>query len=564
VSLGHPELKVSSMTGDGLGNVHALWRATVQGGQTYYHSLRAPNGTWTALTAIDGGQHAYAPLMAADATGGLHVLWKRDTGGDTRFHYAYRSPGGVWQTPIGLAGSANLDKPLWLDVDSRGNVYALSEESRSSRFLFKPAGAGWAPIEDMDARFRSWVQAKALAVGPDDRVYVVGSIRPGNWDTESEPAVLARTAEGQWSIEYGAPLVDNVTAFDIGLDGSLYVVIGNPYESTTTLFWRDPSGAWRQTTPPLAGHGMVGAVDSLGRLHALSRDGAYTIWTPNKGWLTPTPLDVAWGSLAVDAYDLPHVIGPAADPDVQQQFYFGPAGATAASSSTLWQQVAIPANMPSPTLAFMQRLHGRLPGGQTALRAFVDDGGVITPLPVAAGGRAWSLAWADLTPWQGKTVKVGVTLEQAAGEPQAQAWIDDITLTPGYADVDVQAQGPRAVSPGEAADLRIEVRNQGGVDTEWVELHAQLDDDLTFVSASPPPTTTEGQLLRWSLGSLPAFSDVQVIILKVRGEANHPYLNMPRYIPIGAGTTTPERHYENNERVLELIVAEESFLPLVR
>jgi hypothetical protein len=403
-----------------------------------------------------------------------------------------------------------------------------------------------------------------MAIGPDDRLIIPAILTTGMDD--SERVLLTRTPEGQWGAIRGAPIDVQEDIFDVEIaaNGAIYVIFGSGYGGVKQMAYRGPAGIWSESTPlPVDVLEEGTAVDSLGRLHVVSRGGRYLIWTPGAGWGAPLALDVNGAYVVIDAFDLPHIIGPAPYPAPNEWVYFGPAAATAATS-TLWQQVTIPADMAAPTLAFMQRRHGALPGGQTGLRAFVEEGGVTTPLAVAGGGRAWSLAWVDLSPWQGKTVKVGLTLEQAAGEPAAQAWLDDISVAAGYADLATRVISRRGAGPGAPLPLRIEVRNQGGVAAAGVSLRLSLQNGLTFVSADPPPVSVNGQEVRWELGDLPAFSPAQTIVVTLTGRINPDGLDRPYIIDVEASTPTAERQWMNNGGNYMLLIAEQSFLPAVR
>jgi hypothetical protein len=60
----------------------------------------------------------------------------------------------------------------------------------------------------------------------------------------------------------------------------------------------------------------------------------------------------------------------------------------------------------------------------------VEVDGVRQPLALGLAGQGWQHAWADMTPWAGKTVTLRFELDQPAGSLPGQVWLDEITLGP--------------------------------------------------------------------------------------------------------------------------------------
>jgi hypothetical protein len=50
----------------------------------------------------------------------------------------------------------------------------------------------------------------------------------------------------------------------------------------------------------------------------------------------------------------------------------------------------------------------------------------------------------------------------------------------------------------------------------------------------------------------------------VRGQTHSGGLTSPYYIRVAADTTTSQRQYGNSDRMVELIIAEQLFLPAIR
>jgi hypothetical protein len=564
-SLGQPRLHALDAAADAQGNVHVLWAghlAASPGDTGYYHSLRAPNGEWTAYHFIQAFQGS-EPVIAVDPAGAFHALWQSPRG---QYQYIYRNPAGAWST-VQTVANTTAPFPAAMVSDRAGNLHVIFSEREfgSHYYMLKPVGGGWKAPVDLDLLLDMRVTTKNLAVGPDGVVTIAARVVDDHNDTTPVFALITRTPAGQWGVQYGGPtmLAGSVLSMAFAPDGALHLIhMPGSHDQLNYHTVRDAAGGWSDSVPlPNTNYFMDAAIDARGRLHHLSGVGAaYSIWTPGLGWSSPASLNVAYGVIVIDPNDLPHIVGIAPDGQTADMRYVGPALAAAAATSTLWQQVTIPADMSAPTLTFMQRRHGEPPGG-SGLTAFVDEAGTITPLTLPPGRPAWSMGWVDLSPWAGKTVKVGFTLNQAAGEPYAAAWIDDVSLSPAYADLVVRGVMRSSVPPGGQTELRIDVFNQGGVAATGVSVSLSPDDEFTFVSSDPPPTSTSGKVRTWQLGDFAANSPVKSVIVRLAAPARPPQRQLTNQMDVFAAQ--PEPLARNNTQYLEVLVGYQAFMPRV-
>lgn len=130
------------------------------------------------------------------------------------------------------------------------------------------------------------------------------------------------------------------------------------------------------------------------------------------------------------------------------------------------------------------------------------------------------------------------------------------------ADVYVQAPSMIGVLPGESTMIAMRVGNQGGGAASQVQLTASLGAGLTYLDATPAPTSINGQVLTWDLPDLPGAA-VQSILLQVRlpdGAA------LGTLYPVGLSLSCAEDEsvVGNNIQTIQVMASKLIFLPLVR
>jgi sugar lactone lactonase YvrE len=163
-----------------------------------------------------------------------------------------------------------IDRPLKVAVGASGDVYVsdrgqhVTELTATGQFVRRWGGPGTQP-----GRFRLY--SGALAVGPDNRVYVADT---GNFRIQvfsSTGRYLAQYGNyGQGPGEFVWP-----SDIVVGSDGTMYVA--DDRAATVTALSRDGRQLWRHGTPAeadpdLLGHEHLGGVDTQGRLVTANDD----------------------------------------------------------------------------------------------------------------------------------------------------------------------------------------------------------------------------------------------------------------------------------------------------
>jgi len=128
--------------------------------------------------------------------------------------------------------------------------------------------------------------------------------------------------------------------------------------------------------------------------------------------------------------------------------------------------------------------------------------------------------------------------------------------------IDVYVQAPESIGalPGETVTIGIRVGNQGGGAASQVQLTANLDAALTFISATPTPTSTNGQLLTWNLPDL-AGGAVQTVYLQV-GLPNNAALGLLYPVGLSVSCGGDDSYMGNNTQTSQVMAALRVFLPL--
>jgi hypothetical protein len=130
--------------------------------------------------------------------------------------------------------------------------------------------------------------------------------------------------------------------------------------------------------------------------------------------------------------------------------------------------------------------------------------------------------------------------------------------------VDVYVQAPTKIGaqPGGVTSLSIQVGNQGGGAASQVKFIAELDAALTYLGATPAPSSNTGNIYTWNLSDL-AGGAVQTVSVRVR-------------VPVGAtlGTLYPvdmsvscsevDSYTDNDTQTSQVMAARQLFLPLAR
>jgi len=159
-------------------------------------------------------------------------------------------------------------------------------------------------------------------------------------------------------------------------------------------------------------------------------------------------------------------------------------------------------------------------------------------------------------------VTLTFNIHQSAGQPQAWAYLDEISLGSTFPDVWVTQTGSAASAlPGDALRLSVAYGNRGHAQAGDVRLTEVLGPGLSFIAADPPPTDI-APWPTWEIGDLPPGSGSLLVVITATVAVTTPF---PGEISATATieTGTPELETENNAATLPIAVATRLYLPLV-
>ena len=232
---------------------------------------------------------------------------------------------------------------------------------------------------------------------------------------------------------------------------------------------------------------------------------------------------------------------------------------TPAGVTTLAQQMVVPSNTVAPTLSFGYWLILPSPSAGDGFEVEVGAAGnTTTVFSQAVGANGWQYHWVDLSPWSGQSITVRFRLNRVSAG-SASVTIDEVSA--GSAHPDLWVREVSGASPaGGLLRTALAYGNRGGVDAQGGSVTLPLPAQLTFVSADPPPTATT-PVLRWDVGSLPAFSQ-GTINLTLRMSASAPYGST---VSTTAAVTsaTAELETANNTASGSVFVGSRGYLPLI-
>ena len=130
------------------------------------------------------------------------------------------------------------------------------------------------------------------------------------------------------------------------------------------------------------------------------------------------------------------------------------------------------------------------------------DSDVPTPLDPAIPDTGKELPGLDSLPGDGDGRRI-----PSAGQ-QAQPDTPD-SIRP---HLTIQKQAPKTATVGVPLDYRIILQNQGDMTAYDLTIEDELGGTAELISANPPPTTTSGGVMRWSVGALAAGASREIVV----------------------------------------------------
>ena len=489
---------------DGAGQLHVA--ASVLNDKVYL--LPGSGAGWSAAEAVPNSARAWMPFLTAGPDGRLDLVFENQQG---RLLHLRRAGNGTWATPTDMGqGVGGVGETV---VGTDGTLHFFYPQSPGVMHRFLPPGGIWSAAQ-MVADNTSWLYYR-LAVASDGSIYL-GWIDGMDWEASRLKARVLRGS--QWGPEEMAtPLLtegDELLGWAVGPDGQPQALIG---QQQSLIYVRREAGGWSEPhVRALGAHYAMASmtVDAAGAPHVAYMDEAdsgvynvfYTMRASDGRWTTPANLSQSglWGHdglLAVDPLGNVHVIWQFSSEKSDPSFrlddvgYAGPLpGTVAAGNTTLTQEISIPADMAHPTLSFFYTSVG-------ALELTIDSPGrtatAVTLSPSPAGMRHH---WLPLDGLAGEEMTIRFALTQPANAPAVWATIDEVSLGAAHADVWVTAESTRG-APGQTVRHTLRLGNRGAVAATGVTLTYTLPPELSFVSASRPPSGLAP--LRWDIGALP-------------------------------------------------------------
>ena len=437
---------------DRQGNLHVVWEGPP--GRTIYHIARKRDGTWTEPRAIGDAEAFGSTLrvaLAIDRRDTLHVVWNGSAG----LYYSQRPAAGDWSAPLILGPGVEPD----LAADGRGGVHLIYQcygaecpgEARTFYRAVRPGGE-WGPPIPIGLGYGYF--EPHIAAGVDGSVHFLWYERGLSADTTG---VFYRARRADGTLTPPVRLFDDGRQLEIAVDvtGQVHAYWVQDTQKAGYYATRMPDGAWSDPVViPKAADGAHMAVDEEGGVHMVTLDARlgrsepegtyYRRKVPGKPWSEPVLISVQPYArmMAIDRYGILHMVWS----DAFALFYQGTRISTQAGEARIRQRVTIPADAHAPTLAFMYKLQGAVPGGRSGLRVEVTNDFTTTQVFSTTTGTPWSLAWVDLQPWASGTVTVTLTLRQEAGEPGVYLLLDDVSLGSWRTPV-VQSVSPSRIEP---------------------------------------------------------------------------------------------------------------------
>lgn len=571
-------LSTVDMVADDQGVIHVVG-IDADGGEAAYVN-RQVNGNWSSMEELSSESVGW-PSLTIDKNGTLHVFWTTNN----RVYYRYKPSPGSWSSPVIVANlgqyfdSYPIHKVM---ADGQGGLHVLIE---GFYYLYRQPGGQWQMLIEPPT-YPIVRQYAVMGLDAEDTVHLVWVEYDGEiYPIQEKVLYQQHHVDGTWSPEMELPVgyepSENTSALledmVISANGEMHLTwtaqtIYPPYH--LYHMFRAANGTWMGPTL-LNSNGTTSnyhasfsrlAADEWGNVHLIAVEASagqsfYRRWRPGSGWQSEMALasmDQVYSvpEVIVDVYGVVHLLTPGTSTTYHRTAY-----ANTNNTAVLSQQVTIPANMPTPTLAFMAQRPGDVPGDGSGLELLVSDGVTTTAVPLPSGGAAWAHYWADMSPWAGQTVTVEFRLTQVSGDPRVQAAIDDVTLGSAYPDTWVRASGPGSALPGEMVVLQLEYGNNGRVPSTAAELALTWPDALTFVSANVTPTMT-ADTLTWDVGDLTAEAAPVTIVVTATVDAATPFWETIE-IPVSLTTTTTEVEQQNNQAVISILIAHRLFLPVM-
>lgn len=571
---------IGELLADQFGNLHAL--GGIGFDNLYYYHYDKATGQWSMTTVVnDDGDWVYAPQLAVDSYGKAHVVWDFHRSGDWwgQAVYSYQLNDGTFSPPITFEdnfGRASEVK-IAFDGQNQAHVTWISTNTNNVSKIMYVSGlhGNWPEPQDLTGVLNGSASAPLLSVALGGRVYIFWT---KYLNGETNVYYKYREPIGVWSDVLPGPQVQYariVTAVDG--EGSMHLMWRN---DNGAMFYtqKGPHSGWlpvesladSETMPQMV-------VDKFNNVHLIwggqvygstSEDIHHMQKVDGGTWTAPVNLSAGETApsvpqITVDAGGGVHIAWTSqtsAEPYETEIHYRGPQYSSLNIDSVMRQEITVPLTITAPTLSFVSRLGGVFPQNESGFSLIIDDGSTQTDLQVFHDSSpVWNHTWADLTPWVGQTISVTFALHQVVGEPLTWMHLDEVSIGSAHPDVWVDVSNMNG-APGQQKMQRITYGNRGGAVADGMVMTYTLPAEMTFVSASIPPVSTNP--LVWHLDDLPAKSDaytLEVTVMIAPSAPGFTYLTTTAVI----NTADTELEHLNNQAEGRLYTAAFTYLPVI-
>lgn len=444
---------------------------------TLIHQIRTPDGRWLPYVALANGVVNWSPAIVFDQNGDLHLAWSAlgppPGGEEDTLYYAHYRTGQGWSQPelLGLGATPQLA------IDSKQRLHLLyrcanNEECQFFRmgYRIRNTGGSWSAPKilntaDLLTEYAMAAAGDTIHIAWVERNNLRGSERLWSATLASNGALLNRQ-----QLDFGTAPTSGWNHFGMlhllaDQRRTLHLAWGVPNENRLYYTQHAANESWQPINSLYGGtenaslYPPVILLDQQNRLHLIIGtvgESHFAHWrrAADGQWLPVQSLDLYEGrdrtlmDAVFDAEDnLYFMMG-----DFELGFLIKQlATVTNAEQSQLRQTVVVPSTLHQPTLSFMYALNGEGNRGSMFHVAITEGISTTTVFSVAAES-AWQLGWADMTPWQGKSVTITFQTSQAVGDQYLQAALDRVALGSWRRPLP-QAFSPTAMEWGVSATL---------------------------------------------------------------------------------------------------------------
>ncbi len=515
-SSGVADLSQQALVVDSEGALHLFARKAPS---TLIHQMRTPEGEWLPYTPLANGVANWSSASVLDKNGALHLVWSvlELLPGDDKetLYYARYQRNQGWSQPETLGSGSSPQ----LAIDGQQQLHLLYQCSSGAEcqllrmgYRKRTAAGSWsAPKILATDGFLNTGQLAAL----DNTVYVSWVERNSNLEhlfvaTVDDGALTNRQL---LDLAQFTPEASRYVTIRLLADRQQRLHLAWTATNEAAIYYthKVANGTWQpidvqqaEGPNPIYLHSAL--VDQQDSLHLITpRSSQY----PTLHWHRSP--DGRWSPMqALPLFDDRNFQLSTVAIGLHNELYFGlqnfdpvtqikvTTAVTATATSQLRQSVTIPAILHQPTLSFLYQLSGEGMHG-SALSLLVHEGLTTTTVFSTSAASGWQLGWADLTPWQGKTVTVTFQSTQAVGDQYLQATVDRVALG-SWRTPRPQALSPTALPWGTGGTLTVTGTNFIATPQVFVGDRALSNGrlvDAATVSATLPADLPPGRYTVW-------------------------------------------------------------------